>query len=180
MARPTTKKDLIEQSNTNFEKLYNLLNKLSDEDLKADSQFEGDKYKEAHWKRDKNIKDVLIHLYEWHQLLLNWVDQNKAGVETPFLPAPYNWKTYGAMNETFIAKHQDTSYEEANALLKESHEKVMAMIDTFSNDELFSKGVFKWTGGSTLGSYCVSSTASHYDWAIKKIRKHEKTMKEMK
>ncbi|MEG0327063.1 MAG: ClbS/DfsB family four-helix bundle protein [Erysipelothrix sp.] len=180
MARPTTKKDLIEQSNANFEKLCNLLNQITDENLKANFKFEGDKFKEAHWKRDINIKDVLIHLYEWHRLLLNWVKENKEGVETPFLPLPYNWKTYGAMNETFITKHQDTSYEEAYALLKESHDDVMGMVDTFSNDELFSKGVFKWTGGSTLGSYCVSSTSSHYDWAIKKIRKHEKIMKEMK
>ena len=27
---------------------------------------------------------------------------------------------------------------------------------------------FDWTGNTTLGSYFISSTASHYDWAIKK------------
>ncbi len=32
----------------------------------------------------------------------------------------------------------------------------------------FSKKVYKWVGGSTLGSYFVSATSSHYDWAIKK------------
>ncbi|WP_428835541.1 ClbS/DfsB family four-helix bundle protein [Secundilactobacillus kimchicus] len=21
---------------------------------------------QAHWERDKNIKDVIVHLYEWH------------------------------------------------------------------------------------------------------------------
>lgn len=180
MARPTTKNDLIEQSNTNFEKLLKILDEMAVETLTSEFRFEGDKFKGAHWTRDKNVKDVLIHLYEWHQLLLNWVKQNMNGVETTFLPQPYNWKSYGAMNDAFVEKHLKTTYEEAYVLLQESHNHVMAMIETFSNDELFSKGVFKWTKGTTLGSYCVSATASHYDWAIKKLRKHEKIMKEMK
>ena len=40
-------------------------------------------------------------------------------------------------------------------------------MEGFSNDELFTKGVYKWTGGTSLGSYFVSSTSSHYDWALK-------------
>jgi len=43
------------------------------------------------------------------------------------------------------------------------------------DDELFQKKHFSWTGTSTLGSYCVSVTASHYDWAMKKIKQHIKT-----
>ncbi len=38
----------------------------------------------------------------------------------------------------------------------------------------FPKGVYQWVGGSTLGSYFVSNTASHYDWAIKKLKAHRK------
>ena len=53
----------------------------------------------------------------------------------------------------------------------------MERINSFNNDELFSKGYFPWTGGTTLGSYCVSTTSSHYDWAIKKINKYKKSLK---
>ncbi|MEI2764316.1 MAG: ClbS/DfsB family four-helix bundle protein [Dermatophilaceae bacterium] len=35
-----------------------------------------------------------------------------------------------------------------------------------------SKGQFPWTGASTLGSYFVSVTSSHYAWAITKLRAH--------
>jgi hypothetical protein len=55
----------------------------------------------------------------------------------------------------------------------------MKLADTFSNEELFSKGTYKWVGGSTLGSYFVSNTASHYDWAMKKIKAHIKNCKVM-
>lgn len=60
---------------------------------------EDEKKKEAHWRRDKNVRDVLIHLYEWHQLMIHFTDENMAGRETAFLPKPYTWKTYGAMNQ---------------------------------------------------------------------------------
>ena len=29
-------------------------------------------------------------------------------------------------------------------------------------------------GGTVLGSYFVSTTSSHYDWAIKKLKAHRK------
>lgn len=131
--------------------------------------------KETHWSRDKNLRDVLVHLHEWHKLLLNWIESNRAGDAKPFLPEPYNWKTYPAMNVEFWEKHQKTSLIDAKNMLMESHKKVMALIETFSNDELFAKNTFAWTGTSTLGAYCVSATSSHYDWAMKKLKLHIKT-----
>lgn len=59
-------------------------------------------------------------------------------------------------------------------MFQKSHSKVIQLAEQFSNEELFSKGVYKWVGGSTLGSYFVSVTASHYDWAMKKLKAHRK------
>ena len=50
----------------------------------------------------------------------------------------------------------------------------MSLLDKFSDEELFTKGIFIWVGGSTLGSYFISVTASHYDWAVKKLKAHKK------
>ena len=136
------------------------------------------KMKEAHWQRDRNIRDILVHLYEWHQLLLNWEENNKKGLAMPFIPAPYNWKTYGQMNVEFWKKHQSTSYEEAREMLLDSHRKVMELIKNYSNEELFEKKHFSWTGTSNLGSYCVSATSSHYDWAMKKMKAHLKSYRD--
>ena len=43
-----------------------------------------------------------------------------------------------------------------------------------TNEELFQKNVYDWVGGSTIGSYFVSETSSHYEWAMKKIKAHRK------
>ena len=178
MPRPTVKKDLIELANSNYEKLNLLISKLNEEELNTSFDFSKDeKKKEAHWKRDKNLRDILIHLYEWHQLLLNWVNSNQKGVDRPFLLEPYNWKTYGDMNIEFWKKHQNTSLKDATMMFNKSHKNILKLIDSFSNEELFSKGTYKWVGGSTLGSYFVSTTSSHYDWAIKKLKAHQRNCK---
>ena len=162
MPRPTSKSDLIQAANDQFAKLWTLIGEMSDEEKRADI---------VPNERDKNVRDVLVHLYEWHCLLLNWIRSNTNKNPVPFLPAPYNWKTYPQMNVAFWEKHQRTSYTDAEAMLKKTHKEVMALIETFSNEELFSKGAFDWTGTTTLGSYCVSATSSHYDWAFKDIKK---------
>ena len=177
MSRPTSKSDLMTAAADNYRKLNTLIDGLTEKELTTEFDFAADeKKKEAHWKRDKNLRDVLIHLYEWHQLLLSWVQANQNGEEKPFLPRPYNWKTYGEMNIFFWKKHQNTSLEEAKEMLDQSHREIMQLAETFSNEELFSKGVYIH-GGSALGSYFVSNTSSHYDWAMKKLKAHIKKCK---
>jgi len=175
MSRPTTKTELLTVAAANYEKLNVLISELTPKELSTPFDFSNDeKKKEAHWKRDKNLRDILIHLYEWHQLLLNWVHSNQNGDNKPFIIEPYNWKTYGEMNMEFWKKHQSTSLEDAKNLLQKSHTEVIRLAESFSNEELFSKGVYKWVGGSTLGSYFISVTSSHYDWAVKKLKAHRK------
>lgn len=181
MPRPTMKKDLLSAAVDNYEKLGALISTLTSQEIDEPFDFSQDeKKKEAHWKRDKNLRDVLVHLYEWHQLILRWVHSNRAGEGKSFIPEPYSWKTYGEMNVELWKNHQETSYEEAREMLDKSHRDVVELIETFTNEELFSKGVYKWIGGSTLGSYFVSATSSHYDWAIKKIKAHQKKCKQLR
>ncbi|MDR2505572.1 MAG: ClbS/DfsB family four-helix bundle protein [Oscillospiraceae bacterium] len=171
MPRPTTKQELLTAADNQFEKLFALIDAMPQRNQTAAFCFDTERAgKEAHWARDKNIRDVLIHLHEWHMLLLNFVNANQSGEAKPFLPEPYNWKTYGDMNARLWEKHQSTSYAQSREMLKNSHKAVAALIEAFNGDELFTKGFFKWTGGTSLGGYCVSVTSSHYDWAVKKIK----------
>jgi hypothetical protein len=86
MSRPTRKTDLVIAANEQFDKLWKLIDSMTDAQQNAQFSFED---------RDKNVRDVLVH--------------------------------------------------------------------------------FTWTGTTSLGSYCVSASSSHYDWAMKKIKNHIKT-----
>ena len=177
MPRPRSKDELLKAAADNYDKLLQMIDSMTDEELNTPFDFSADeKKKEAHWSRDKNLRDILIHLYEWHVLLLKWVPANLNGDRSPFLPEPYNWKTYGSMNIELWKKHQPTSLETAKGLLDDSHGKVMAMIERFTDDELFEKKHYCLTGTSNLGSYVISVTSSHYDWAIKKLKAHRKNL----
>ncbi len=179
MGRATTKAELLTSSEEKFQELSELIRTLTEKELSTTFDFTKMKSKtQAHWGRDRNLRDVLIHLYEWHRLLLDWMSANRKGENRPFLPAPYNWKTYGDMNREFWKKHQNTTLEAAKEMLKQSHREVMALAESLTERELFEKNVFSWVGGSVLGSYFVSNTASHYDWAIKKLKAHRKNCKE--
>ena len=171
MPRPTTNSQLITASENEYKKLNELINSMSIEEQKETFKFED---------RDRNVRDVLVHLYEWHQMLLNWVDANTKGDPKPFLPAPYNWKTYGAMNvEVIWKKHQNTPYDKSREMLSGSHAQVMKLAHSFTDEELFTKKHYNWIGSSSLGAYFVSATSSHYDWAIRKLKNHIKTYREV-
>ena len=95
MARPRNKADLIVAATENFEKMVKMIEEMSDEEKAKDFDFSGDeKKKEAHWGRDKNVRDILIHLWEWHKLLLRWVKNNRdlKNVKIQFLEEGYSWK----------------------------------------------------------------------------------------
>ncbi len=182
MPRARNKDELLRFSEENYTKLMEMISNMTENQLNTPFDFSDDKSKkEAHWSRDKNVRDVLIHLYEWHGLLLNFIKNNenisdkKSAIA--FLPPEYSWKNYGAMNAMFWNKHQGTSLESAKEMLSETHKKVMALAEKYTDEELFTKGYFPWAGNVALGSYFVSTTSSHYDWAIKKIKAHCKKNK---
>ena len=77
MPRPKTKDQLLEAADKNYKALMKMIDGLSEKELKTPFDFSGQpSKKEAHWSRDKNVRDVLIHLYEWHQLMLAFPKNN--------------------------------------------------------------------------------------------------------
>lgn len=175
MPRPKTKEELLTQADEGFSKLCSYIDSMPDVSMNTEFDFSGDvTKKEQHWSRDRNVRDVLIHLYEWHQLLIKWIDSNMSGKEASFLPEPYNWKTYGEMNIEIWKKHQRTDLTKARLMLNESHKLALTKVLPFTDEALFKKQYFDWTGTTSLGSYCISALSSHYDWALKKLRAHVK------
>ena len=59
-------------------------------------------------------------------------------------------------------------------LFQKSFEKVFSIIEKHTDEELFTKKKYKWTGSTSLGSYLISATSSHYDWALKLMKKELK------
>ncbi len=167
MARPKTKTELRNLSEQNFSNLMEFIEGMSVEEQRKDFP-EG--------TMNRNIKDVLMHLHHWHLMMREWYTIGMAG-NKPEMPAKgYTWKTTPELNRWIWEKYQLTSLEEAKKLIKASYLDIRNIIEKHTNDELFEKKKYKWTGTTSLGAYLVSATSSHYDWALKLIRKAKKSV----
>lgn len=165
MPRPKSKKELLKLSQNNFLQLSTLVNSYSEEELKSDF---------PKGTLNRNIKDVLMHLHEWHLMFLDWYKIGMKG-KRPDMPAKgYTWKTLPELNKQIQLKHKDIEHETAKDLLNNSYTLLQKVIEKHSNQELFEKKRFIWTGTTSLGDYIVANSSSHYNWAIKLIKKSMK------
>lgn len=162
MPRPKTKAELITLGHLNYEKLLAFIDDLSEE--KRNSEFPSQFL-------NRNIRDVLAHLHHWHVMLLSWYEQGMKGTKPEMPAAGYTWGTVPELNREINKKYKNVSLKDTMKSLDTSFNKVQKVITRHSNDELFEKRKFKWTGSTSLGAYFVSATSSHYDWALKLIKK---------
>lgn len=162
MPRPKNKAELEEWSAKNFDKLRTLLKTYSTEQLhKA--------FPEPYMNR--NVRDVLGHLHHWHLMLLDWYSVGMTG-KKPEMPAKgYTWKMTPELNKAIQKQYNNTDLDEIYKRLNESHEKIQQIINKHTNEELFEKKKYAWTGSTSLGQYLIAATSSHYDWAIRLINK---------
>jgi hypothetical protein len=162
MSRPTTRQELLTGATSGCDALMALAMSLPPEVRDGPFGFED---------RDRNLRDVLVHLTAWHAMMLRWYADGMAGAK-PVMPAPgYTWKTTPAMNAAIWEGAQDVTLEQALADFAESHAQVMGLIEAHTDEELFTKKRYAWTGSTSLGAYLISATSSHYDWALTKLRK---------
>lgn len=165
MPRPKSKFDLLHMSQANFKKLFDLIEQKSKEEQLKDF---------PKGTMNRNIRDVLVHLHHWHLMMEDWYKVGMSGGK-PEMPAKgYTWKNTNELNKWIWEKHQQVELKKAKSLLKKSNKEVQKLIEKHTDEELFEKKRYKWTGSTSLGAYLISATSSHYDWAFKLLKKATK------
>lgn len=165
MARPKSKSDLLEQAQANYKKLIHLVESYPLINQKKDFQKE---------TLNRNIKDVLAHLHAWHLMFLDWYTVGMSG-QKPDMPAKgHTWKTLPDLNREIQRRYAQVSLEDAKGLLRQSYNTIIKLIEMHSDDDLFTKKKYHWTGSTSLGAYLISATSSHYNWAFKLIKRGKK------
>lgn len=168
MSRPTNKADLLKLAQENYSKLIALIDQLSHEQQNGTFGFSD---------RDRNIRDVLGHLHEWHKMMAHWYKIGVSENGLPDIPAKgYTWKTIPDLNQELWQEIQKYSLDYTKKSFAKSHQKMLVLIEKHTDAELFSRNIYPFTKTTTLGAYFISSTSSHYDWAIKKIKKYIKKL----
>ena len=176
MSKPTNKQDFIASIVEGYSKLNEQIDKLTPKVAAAPFNFSADPKKcGVRWMYDRCLRDLLAHLHEWQVLMRVFVQNIREGNPRDFLPDEYR-KNYHEMDKMIVEKHQGTNLEEAKSLLEKTHQEMLNLADTFSDEELFSRGVYKCTYTTTMAAYFESVTTSPYSQAVKLLKTHQKNL----
>lgn len=160
MPRANNKKQLLEDMEVEGKALEQLLSGLSPEQMIQPGIV-------GEW----SVKDVLAHLLEWQNMVLKW---HTAGLQGKVIPIPaegLNWAQIPLLNQRIYEAYCGTPLADIQKQLKATHKKMLNTIQGLSDEELFTRGHYAWTKNNTLGTYFVSCTSSHYNWARTNIKK---------
>lgn len=164
MARPKDKQELLAAARHEFDRLWDAVDAVADEDRRRPGACE-------HW----SVKDLLAHLHAWHQLAIGWEELGATGGQ-PEMPAPgYRWAETPELNAAIFERTKDDAWADVETRLRCSHDRVVAIIESYRDEDLFAKKRYPWTGSTSVGAYLVSATSSHYAWASRLIRKWAKS-----
>jgi len=162
MAVPTTKIELIQQSQENYLKL----NELIDSFPNAEQILEFPK-----GTMNRNIRDVIAHLHHWHLMFIDWYRVGMKGLK-PNMPAKgFSWKDTKELNKKIWRDYQHHELENIRMNLNDSYLELQKIINNHTDKELFEKRRYNWTGSSSLSTYIRANTLSHYNWAYKLIKR---------
>ena len=160
MSRPTTRAELLERMTTEFEALMDTAGSVEPEKRSGPSGYPRG-----------SVKDMLAHLDAWHRMFLEWESVGRRGEVAEMPASGHTWKTTPALNWEIHERRVSDPWDAVVASLRASHEQVLAIIESYTDEELFEKKRYRWTGSTSVGSYAVSATTSHYDWAVLHLRK---------
>ena len=174
MANPTTKQELLSAMSDSYAELNEQIAKMSPEEIAKPFDFSADPKKcGVRWQYDRGLRDLLAHLYEWQVLMRVFVQNIREGHQKDYLPDEYR-KNYHEMDKMIVEKHQQTPMEEAKRLLDGTHKEMLHLAESFTEEELFTKGHYKCTYTTDMAAYFVSVTSSPYGQAVKLLKTHQK------
>lgn len=164
MSRPKDKATLLDAMTAEYDKLNTLLAPLDDAELVSPGACEA-------W----SVKDILAHLLAWQQMMLGWYRAGARGEDVK-TPAPdLKWSETPILNQRIYERYRDVPLGDIRAQLAASHSETQVTINGIPDEALVTPKFYRWTNTSTLLSYFVSCTSSHYVWASTEIRKWLKT-----
>jgi hypothetical protein len=157
--RAKTKQELLESIRASRELLEKKFSKLTPEQMVWPGSMD-----------DWSVKDILVHLVDWEQRLINWYQAGLRG-EVPPTPAPgLTWRDLPKLNQQGYERHKNESLEEVMEQFEASYRQILSVVQGMSEREIFEPGVYEWTGNSPLLTWIAANTSSHYNWARRNIK----------
>lgn len=118
-----------------------------------------------------SVCDTAAYLIGWGQLVLKWHTLKSQGQQVDFPETGYNWNELGLLAEHFHLNYQGWGYDKLLAELESTTDKILALISSLDNHELYSTHWYKqWT----LGRMIQFNTSSPMKNVRTKVRRFKR------
>lgn len=163
MAVPQSKTELLSAIEVNFDKLMTDLRAIP-LDLADDCGLDG------HAAETRmSIANLVSYLIGWNELVLKWLDRDKAGLAVDFPETGFKWSELGRLAQKFYRDYEALPYPALLQRLEAAKERIVSEIESRSDDTLYGRD---WRDGKwTMGRMIQFNTSSPYANARARLRK---------
>jgi hypothetical protein len=109
---------------------------------------------------DWSGKDVLAHLAWWQEHSAKLTEDFRAGRQPDDKTHPGS--TTDEINEYVYREHIDDSPELARIAFSQTFQRLLAAIESLTDDELFQSDRCLWLNGGAMSEMIVGDTSRHY------------------
>jgi hypothetical protein len=159
MSAPVTRAQLVAETEKERDTLLNMFGAMSREQLLWPGAYG--------W----SAKDQAAHLAEWERLFFGWYEAGLRGENPPVPAEGYTWATEHELNQAIYERHRDEQLEHVMADWRETSRRLLALIQSLSEPDLFAPNRYAWTGRGTLASFAFECGANHYRWVTVEIKR---------
>ena len=131
---------------------------------------------------DRTPAENLAYQVGWTTLVLKWEQDERKGLEVKTPSDQFKWNQLGALYQWFTDTYAGNSLQTLRTLLDTNIQDIYTMIDTMSDEELFTPHQRKWTDGATktavweVYKFIHVNTVAPFGTFRTKIRKWKKCM----
>ena len=163
MAVPQSTTELLSAIEVSFDKLMTDLRAVP-LDLADDCGLDG----HAAGTR-MSIANLVSYLIGWNELVLKWLDRDKAGLAVDFPETGFKWSELGRLAQKFYRDYEALPYPALLQRLEAAKERIVSEIESRSDDTLYGRC---WRDGKwTMGRMIQFNTSSPYANARARLRK---------
>ena len=129
---------------------------------------------------DRTPADNLAYQVGWTTLLLQWEQDERKGLEVKTPSEQFKWNQLGDLYQWFTETYAGRPLSDLRAALDVNIKKIYKLIDSMSDDELFSPHQRKWADGATKSAawevykFIHVNTVAPFGTFRTKIRKWKK------